>query len=44
MLFNIKILSHTKKSVIIDYNLAILHKNTVRIKFNVSLGYKQGRI
>ena len=27
-----------------DYNLAILHKNTVRIKFNVGLSYKQGRI
>ena len=25
-----------------DYNLAILHKNTVKIKFYVSLSYKQG--
>ena len=27
-----------------DYILAILHENTVKIKFNLSLSYKQGRM
>ena len=27
-----------------DYSLAILHEETVKIKFNVSLSYKQWRI
>ena len=26
-----------------DYNLAILHENTVKMKIKVSLSYKQGR-
>ena len=37
--FSIKILSQ-KKLIIMNNDLAILHENTMKIKFNSSLSYK----
>ena len=32
-----------QKSIIMDYNVAIMHENTVKNKFNLNLGYKYKR-